>query len=139
MTLSLRDDACVLNPIVSRDPGAGVEAPPTRGGPRSFHGDGILGMLIREPRPARLRYHQATMNHRVLDRFEAVVGGQVWHFGDFATTAGSMRVGGRRRGRLHPRLRSEAAARVLRRCWRGETAEPDRSRQNASLAQREEA
>ena len=25
---------------------------------------------------------------------------------------------------------------VLRCCWRGETAEPDRSRQNASLAQR---
>ena len=38
------------------------------------------------------------MSHRVFDRVDAVVGEHIWHFADFATLSGIMRVGGNRKG-----------------------------------------
>ena len=38
------------------------------------------------------------MNERVFDSFDAIVGEHIWNFADFATTSGTMRVGGNRKG-----------------------------------------
>jgi len=59
------------------------------------------------------------MNHRVFDRFDAVVGEQVWNFADFATTAGVMRVEGNKKGVFTRDRQPKAAAHALRRRWRG--------------------
>jgi beta-glucuronidase len=60
------------------------------------------------------------MNHRVFDRIDAVIGEQVWHFADFATTAGIMRVGGNKKGAFTRDRQPKAAAWALRRRWRGQ-------------------
>lgn len=59
------------------------------------------------------------MNHRVFDRVDAVVGEQVWHFADFATSSGIMRVGGNKKGVFTRDRQPKAAAWALRRRWRG--------------------
>ena len=59
------------------------------------------------------------MNHRVFDRIDAVVGEQVWNFADFATTSGTMRVGGNRKGVFTRDRQPKAAAHALRLRWRG--------------------
>ncbi len=58
------------------------------------------------------------MYHRVFDRFEAVVGEQVWNFADFATAPGVMRVDGNKKGIFTRERRPKAAAHALRRRWR---------------------
>jgi beta-glucuronidase len=59
------------------------------------------------------------MNHRVFDRFEAVVGEQVWNFAGFATTPGVMRVGGNKKGVFTRDRQPKEAAWALRRRWCG--------------------
>ena len=59
------------------------------------------------------------MSHRVFDRIEAVVGEQMWNFADFATVPGVMRVGGNKKGVFTRERNLKAAARLLRRRWRG--------------------
>jgi beta-glucuronidase len=61
------------------------------------------------------------MNHRVFDRFEAVVGEQVWNFADFATTSGVMRVGGNKKGVFTRDRQPKKAAWELRRRWHGDS------------------
>ena len=56
--------------------------------------------------------------HRVFDRIDAVVGEHVWNFADFATSAGTGRVDGNRKGVFTRDRRPKAAAFVLRRRWR---------------------
>ncbi|GAA1924975.1 beta-glucuronidase [Microbacterium aoyamense] len=56
--------------------------------------------------------------HRVFDRIEAIVGEQVWVFADFATTGGTMRVGGNRKGVFTRDRQPKAAAFALRERWR---------------------
>lgn len=60
------------------------------------------------------------MYHRVFDRIDAVVGEQVWVFSDFTTVAGTMRVGGNRKGVFTRDRLPKAAAYSLRRRWSGE-------------------
>jgi beta-glucuronidase len=60
------------------------------------------------------------MNHRIFDRVDAVVGEQIWNFADFATTSGTMRVGGNKKGVFTRDRQPKAAAQALRRRWRGE-------------------
>lgn len=60
------------------------------------------------------------MNHRVFDRIDAVVGEQVWNFADFATTSGTMRVGGNKKGVFTRDRQPKAAAHALRKRWRPE-------------------
>lgn len=55
--------------------------------------------------------------HRVFDRIDAVVGEQVWVFADFATTGGTMRVGGNRKGVFTRDRQPKAAAFALRDRW----------------------
>jgi beta-glucuronidase len=59
------------------------------------------------------------MSHRVFDRVDAVVGEQVWNFADFATAPGILRVGGNKKGVFTRDRHPKAAARYLRRRWRG--------------------
>jgi beta-glucuronidase len=58
------------------------------------------------------------MFHRVFDRFDAVVGEQIWNFADFATVPGVIRVGGNRKGVFTRERRPKAAAHLLRQRWR---------------------
>jgi beta-glucuronidase len=58
------------------------------------------------------------MYHRVFDRFDAVVGEQIWNFADFATAPGIIRVDGNKKGVFTRERRPKAAAHMLRRRWR---------------------
>jgi beta-glucuronidase len=58
------------------------------------------------------------MSHRVFDRVDAVVGEQVWHFADFATSSGVIRVDGNKKGVFTRDRRPKGAVRHLRRRWR---------------------
>jgi beta-glucuronidase len=58
------------------------------------------------------------MFHRVFDRFDAVVGEQIWNFADFATAPGIMRVGGNKKGVFTRERHPKAAAHMLRKRWR---------------------
>jgi beta-glucuronidase len=58
------------------------------------------------------------MYHRVFDRFDAVVGEQIWNFADFATAPGVIRVDGNRKGVFTRERRPKAVAHVLRQRWR---------------------
>ncbi|GAE70140.1 beta-glucuronidase [Cutibacterium acnes JCM 18909] len=59
------------------------------------------------------------MNERVFDSFDAVVGEHIWNFADFATTSGTMRVGGNRKGIFTRDRQPKSAAFHLRMRWRG--------------------
>jgi beta-glucuronidase len=58
------------------------------------------------------------MFHRVFDRFDAVVGEQIWNFADFATAPGILRVDGNKKGVFTRERRPKAAAHMLRKRWR---------------------
>ena len=58
------------------------------------------------------------MFHRVFDRHEAVVGGQIWNFADFATAPGILCADGNKKGVFTRERRPKAAAHMLRRRWR---------------------
>ena len=67
------------------------------------------------------------MHHRVFDGIEAVIGGHVWNFADFAIGQGVMRVGGNRKGVFTRDRQPKAAARTLRARWTAPTnREPPR-------------
>jgi beta-glucuronidase len=59
-----------------------------------------------------------SMFHRVFDRFDEVVGEQVWNFADFATAPGVIRVGGNKKGVFTRERLPKAAAYLLRQRWR---------------------
>ena len=68
------------------------------------------------PEPWSEEYQVAylEMNHRVFDRFDAVVGEHVWNFADFATKSGITRVDGNKKGVfLGPRPTAAAFARAV--------------------------
>jgi beta-glucuronidase len=58
------------------------------------------------------------MHHRVFDRFEEVVGEQVWNFADFRTTNGIHRVDGNKKGVFTRQRQPKAAAHTLGARWR---------------------
>lgn len=57
------------------------------------------------------------MNSRVFDKFDNVVGEQVWNFADFQTKTGYARVDGNKKGAFTRDRRPKAAARYLRQRW----------------------
>ena len=59
------------------------------------------------------------MSHRVFDRVEAVIGEHIWHFADFATSSGVMRVDGNKKGVFTRGRHPKAAVSHLRRRWLG--------------------
>jgi beta-glucuronidase len=77
-----------------------------------------LHSLVPEPWSEEYQVAYLEMNHRVFDRFDAVVGEHVWNFADFATTSGIGRVGGNKKGVFTRDRQPKAAAHVLRRRWR---------------------
>jgi beta-glucuronidase len=77
-----------------------------------------LHSLVPEPWSEEYQVAFLEMNHRVFDRFDAVVGEHVWNFADFATISGIGRVGGNKKGVFTRDRQPKAAAHVLRRRWR---------------------
>jgi beta-glucuronidase len=77
-----------------------------------------LHSLLPEPWSEEYQVAFLEMNHRVFDRFDAVVGEQVWNFADFATISGIARVGGNKKGVFTRDRQPKAAAHTLRRRWR---------------------
>jgi beta-glucuronidase len=77
-----------------------------------------LHSLVPEPWSEEYQVAYLEMNHRVFDRFDAVVGEQVWNFADFATISGIARVGGNKKGVFTRDRQPKAAAHILRRRWR---------------------
>jgi beta-glucuronidase len=77
-----------------------------------------LHSLLPEPWSEEYQVAFLEMNHRVFDRFDAVVGEQVWAFADFATISGIARVGGNKKGVFTRDRQPKAAAHALRRRWR---------------------
>jgi beta-glucuronidase len=59
------------------------------------------------------------MSHRFFDRVDTVVGAQIWHFADFATSSGITRVDGNKKGVFTRDRRSKAVTAHLRRRWGG--------------------
>ncbi len=57
------------------------------------------------------------MNSRVFDKFDNVVGEQMWNFADFQTKTGYARVDGNKKGAFTRDRRPKAAARYLRGRW----------------------
>ncbi|HEY9494509.1 MAG TPA: beta-glucuronidase [Intrasporangium sp.] len=86
-----------------------------------YGADTYPGVHAQPPAPWSEEYQVAylEMNHRVFDRFDAVVGEQVWNFADFATTSGVNRVGGNKKGVFTRDRRPKAAAFLLRDRWHG--------------------
>ncbi|HEV2920426.1 MAG TPA: beta-glucuronidase, partial [Actinomycetota bacterium] len=77
-----------------------------------------LHSLVPEPWSEEYQVAYLEMNHRVFDRFDAVVGEHVWNFADFATISGIARVGGNKKGVFTRDRQPKAAAHTLRRRWR---------------------
>jgi beta-glucuronidase len=77
-----------------------------------------LHSLLPEPWSEEYQVAFLEMNHRVFDRFDAVVGEQVWNLADFATISGIARVGGNKKGVFTRDRQPKAAAHALRRRWR---------------------
>ncbi|MEN3299523.1 beta-glucuronidase [Pseudonocardia sp.] len=80
-----------------------------------------LHSITAEPWSEEYQVAYLEMNHRVLDRVEAVVGEHVWNFADFATLSGPRRVAGNRKGVFTRDRQPKAAAHALRRRWRRDT------------------
>lgn len=57
--------------------------------------------------------------HRVFDAIPAMAGEHVWNFADFATSHGTMRVGGNRKGIFTRDRRPKSAAFMLKKRWTG--------------------
>jgi beta-galactosidase/beta-glucuronidase len=53
------------------------------------------------------------MSHRFFDRVDTVVGAQIWHFADFATSSGITRVDGNKKGVFNPRPPFQGRHRTL--------------------------
>jgi beta-glucuronidase len=85
-----------------------------------YGADAVAGVhsLIASPWTEEYQADVLAMFHRVVDRFEAVVGEQIWNFADFATAPGVMRVDGNKKGVFTRERRPKAAAHTLRRRWR---------------------
>ena len=85
-----------------------------------YGGDTLAGVHSVTPMPWSEEYQVELLDmyHRVFDRVDAVVGEQVWHFADFATGPGIMRVDGNKKGVFTRDRRPKAAAHALRRRWR---------------------
>ena len=77
-----------------------------------------LHSITSQPWSEEYQVEYLDMNHRVFDRIDAVVGGQVWNFADFQTTSGIMRVGGNKKGMFTRDRQPKTAAFALRRRWR---------------------
>ena len=84
-----------------------------------YGADTIAGLHNVVPAPWSEEYQAALleMSHRVFDRVEAVVGEQIWHFADFATSSGVMRVGGNKKGVFTRDRQPKAAVAHLRQRW----------------------
>jgi beta-glucuronidase len=87
-----------------------------------YGADTLAGLHSVTPQPWSEEYQVEflAMNHRVFDRFDAVVGEHVWNFADFATSSGITRVDGNKKGVFTRDRRPKAAAFTLRRRWRGD-------------------
>jgi beta-glucuronidase len=85
-----------------------------------YGADAVAGVhnLIASPWTEEYQADVLAMFHRVFDRFEAVVGEQIWNFADFATAPGVMRVDGNKKGVFTRERRPKAAAHMLRQRWR---------------------
>ena len=77
-----------------------------------------LHSVVATPWTEEYQVDYLAMNHRVFDRFDAVVGEQMWNFADFATVSGIMRVDGNKKGAFTRDRQPKAAAFALRRRWR---------------------
>jgi beta-glucuronidase len=88
-----------------------------------YGADAVAGLHDVTPNPWTEEYQAdvLAMFHRVFDRFDAVVGEQIWNFADFATAPGIMRVDGNKKGVFTRERRPKRSAHVLRRRWRGES------------------
>jgi beta-glucuronidase len=86
-----------------------------------YGADAMPGVRSVTPQPWSEEYQAAFFEayHRVFDRVPAVVGEHVWNFADFATSAGTGRVDGNRKGVFTRDRRPKAAAFALRRRWKG--------------------
>jgi beta-glucuronidase len=87
-----------------------------------YGADAMPGVRSVTPQPWSEEYQAEflAMYHRVFDRIDAVVGEHVWNFADFATSSGTGRVDGNRKGVFTRDRRPKAAAFTLRRRWRGD-------------------
>jgi beta-glucuronidase len=87
-----------------------------------YGADTVAGLhsVLAEPWSEEYQADFLEMHHRVFDRVDAVVGEQVWNFADFATASSVGRVAGNRKGVFTRDRQPKAAARALRRRWRGE-------------------
>jgi beta-glucuronidase len=87
-----------------------------------YGADAMPGVRSVTPQPWSEEYQAdfLAMYHRVFDRVDAVIGEHVWNFADFATSAGTGRVDGNRKGVFTRDRRPKAAAFALRRRWRGD-------------------
>jgi beta-glucuronidase len=87
-----------------------------------YGADAMPGVRSVTPQPWSEEYQAdfLEMYHRVFDRIDAVVGEHVWNFADFATSAGTGRVDGNKKGVFTRDRRPKSAAFVLRRRWRTE-------------------
>jgi beta-glucuronidase len=85
-----------------------------------YGADAVAGVhsLITSPWTEEYQADVLAMFHRVFDRIDPVVGEQIWHFADFATAPGIMRVDGNKKGVFTRERRPKAAAHMLRRRWR---------------------
>jgi beta-glucuronidase len=84
-----------------------------------YGADAIAGLHALPPGPWTEEYQAdvLAMFHRVFDRFDAVVGEQIWNFADFATAPGIMRADGNKKGVFTRDRRPKAAAHMLRKRW----------------------
>jgi beta-glucuronidase len=89
-----------------------------------YGADTLAGLHALDAQPWSEEYQVAylEMNHRVFDRYDAVVGEHVWNFADFATTSGIVRVGGNKKGVFTRERNPKAAAFALRDRWRDSAA-----------------
>ena len=86
-----------------------------------YGADAMPGVRSVTPQPWSEEYQAdfMAMYHRVFDRIDAVIGEHVWNFADFATSAGTGRVDGNRKGVFTRDRRPKSAAFALRRRWKG--------------------
>jgi beta-glucuronidase len=84
-----------------------------------YGADAVAGLHDTTPGPWTEEYQAAVLDmfHRVFDRFDAVVGEQIWHFAEFATAPGIMRVDGNKKGVFTRERRPKTAAHLLRSRW----------------------
>jgi beta-glucuronidase len=79
---------------------------------------GGLHGIVAEPWTEEYQTELLAMTHAVFDRIDAVVGEQIWHFADFATKSGVMRVDGNKKGVFTRDRRPKAVTAHLRQRWR---------------------